>query len=169
MVYATGGCEVKMKEYYLETVSLVERLHRLFLEVVKCELDNLRVEDINNVQALVLYNLGGEQISIGELTTRGCYLGSNVSYNLKKMVQNGYIDQITSKHDKRSYMIKLSSKGLSLCKKIDAALDRHVATLESEKLTGMNELVNTLRKLETFWENASIQRVRFSINSKRVR
>lgn len=60
-----------MKDYYLEAVSLIERLHRLFLEVIRCELDNLKVEDINNVQALVLYNLGNEQISIGELTTRG--------------------------------------------------------------------------------------------------
>ena len=80
-------------------MSLIERLHRLFLEVVRCELDNLGVDDINNVQALVLYNLGEEKISIGELTMRGCYLGSNVSYNLKKMVQNGYIEQTNAKHD----------------------------------------------------------------------
>ncbi|MDR1982572.1 MAG: winged helix DNA-binding protein [Holosporaceae bacterium] len=155
-----------MKGYYLETVSLIERLHRLFLEVIKCELDNLKVDDINNVQALVLYNLGGEQISIGELTTRGCYLGSNVSYNLKKMVQYGYIEQVTSKHDKRSYMIKLSSKGMALCKKIDTALDKHVAMLESDGITGMDKLVLQLRKFEVFWGNASTQRMRFSIPRK---
>ncbi|MDR2766304.1 MAG: winged helix DNA-binding protein [Holosporaceae bacterium] len=153
-----------MKESYLETISLIERLHRLFLEVIKCELDNLRVEDINNVQALVLYNLGGEQISIGELTTKGCYLGSNVSYNLKKMVQNGYVDQMTSKHDKRSYVIKLSSKGLSLCKKIDAALDRQIAALEGKDVSQLEDLVLTLQKLESFWSAASTQRVRFSLN-----
>ncbi|MDR0678079.1 MAG: winged helix DNA-binding protein [Holosporaceae bacterium] len=155
-----------MKEYYLETVSLIERLHRLFLEVIKCELDALKVDDINNVQALVLYNLGGEQISIGELTTRGCYLGSNVSYNLKKMVQYGYIEQVTSKHDKRSYMIKLSSKGMALCKKIDVALDRHVSMLESDGITGMDKLVEQLRKFEVFWGNASTQRMRFSVVRK---
>jgi DNA-binding MarR family transcriptional regulator len=155
-----------MKESYLETVSLIERLHRLFLDVIKCELDSLKVEDINSVQALVLYNLGGEQISIGELTTRGCYLGSNVSYNLKKMVQYGYIDQVTSKHDKRSYIIKLSSKGLALCKKIDAALDKHVSVLESEGITGLEDLVIQLKKLEIFWGNASTPRIRFSINKR---
>jgi len=156
-----------MKEYYLETVSLIERLHRLYLEVIKCELDNLKVDDINNVQALVLYNLGGEQISIGELTTRGCYLGSNVSYNLKKMVQYGYIDQVTSKHDKRSYMIKLSTKGMALCKKIDAALDKHIDALESEGITGLEELVSQLKKLEIFWNNASAQRARFGIATRK--
>jgi DNA-binding MarR family transcriptional regulator len=158
-----------MKEHYLETVSLIERLHRLFLEVIKCELDNLKVEDINNVQAMVLYNLGGEQISIGELTTRGCYLGSNVSYNLKKMVQYGYIDQVTSKHDKRSYIIKLSSKGMALCKKIDLALDKHVAALENEGMEGLDELTSKLKKLEIFWGNTSTHRVRYGISSRKVR
>jgi DNA-binding MarR family transcriptional regulator len=158
-----------MKEYYLETVSLIERLHRLFLEVIKCELDALKVEDINNVQALVLYNLGGEQISIGELTTRGCYLGSNVSYNLKKMVQYGYIDQLTSKHDKRSYMIKLSAKGMALCKKVDAALDKHVEILEKEGLSGMEDLVVLLRKLGAFWGSISTQRMRFGAIARKMK
>ncbi len=151
-----------MKESYLETVSLIERLHRLYLEVIKCELDNLKVEDINNVQALVLYNLGGEQISIGELTTRGCYLGSNVSYNLKKMVKNGYIDQITSKHDKRSYMIKLSDKGLELCKKLDKAMDKHVNSLQKIGITSLDDLVDTLNDLGEFWKSASVQKIRFN-------
>lgn len=155
-----------MKESYLETISLIERLHRLYLEVVKCELDNLRIEDINNVQALVLYNLGGEQISIGELTSRGCYLGSNVSYNLKKMVQNGYIDQMSSKHDKRSYMIKLSNKGMALCKKLDSALDKHVELLQKNGMTPLEDLVATLRKLEDFWKSASVQKIRFNAKKR---
>ena len=154
-----------MKEGYLETVSLIEKLHRLYLEVIKCELDNLRVDDINNVQALVLYNLGGEQISIGELTTRGCYLGSNVSYNLKKMVQNGYIDQVSSIHDRRSYMIKLSGKGMDLCKKLDKALDKHVDALKAKGISSLDDLVETLRNLGDFWKSASVQKIRF--NAKR--
>lgn len=156
-----------MKERYLESVSLIERLHRLFLEVVRCELDALKVEDINNVQAMVLYNLGNDQISIGELTTRGCYLGSNVSYNLKKMVQNGYVDQMTSKHDKRSFVIKLSPKGVALCKKLDSAFDRHVAALESNEFDNMDHFISTLHALESFWIEASTQKSRFSISGKK--
>lgn len=154
-----------MKDSYLEAIALIERLHRLFLEVVKCELDNLKIEDINNVQALVLYNLGEEQISIGELTTRGCYLGSNVSYNLKKMVQRGYVEQTTSEHDKRSYIIKLSSKGIDLCKKIDAALDSHMKALQERGIGGLDEVVDVLHGLEDFWTAVSSNRIRF--NSKR--
>ena len=156
-----------MKEDYLEAVSLIERLHRRYLEVIKSELDALKIDDINNVQALVLYNLGNDQISIGELTTKGCYLGSNVSYNLKKMLQNGYVEQTTSKHDRRSYVIKLSSKGMSLCRKLDAALDRHVSALKEQGTEDMAAFVQTLQKLEQFWSNISVQRTRFAPSRSR--
>ncbi|MBQ7674069.1 MAG: winged helix DNA-binding protein [Alphaproteobacteria bacterium] len=156
-----------MKEDYLEAVSLIERLHRRYLEVIKAELDAMKVDDINNVQALVLYNLGNDQISIGELTTKGCYLGSNVSYNLKKMLQSGYVEQMTSKNDRRSYIIKLTSKGMSLCRKLDTALDRHVSSLKDQGIGDMGDFVKTLQKLELFWSNMSIPRTRF--NSSRGR
>lgn len=157
---------VRMKESYLEAISLIERLHRLYLEVIKCELDNLRIEDINNVQALVLYNLGGEQISIGDLTTRGCYLGSNVTYNLKKMIQNGYVEHISSKHDKRSYLIKLSDKGLALSKKLDAAIDRQIENFQQSGVSSLTDLVSTLSKLEDFWKSASVQKIRFDLKKR---
>ena len=80
-----------MTNGYLEVISLVERLHRHFLEVVKLELDGLGIHDINNVQGLMLFNIGDAEMTVGELTLRGCYLGSNVSYNVKKMAENGYI------------------------------------------------------------------------------
>ena len=76
-----------MKEEYFDSVQALERLHRLFLDVVKAELDHLAIFDINNVQTIVLCNIGTNQLTIGELTNRGYYLGSNVSYNLRKMVQ----------------------------------------------------------------------------------
>ena len=80
-----------MKDSYLEAIKLIERLHRQFLEVVKTELDRNGIEDINNVQALILFNIGSDELTVGELTNRGYYLGSNVSYNVRKMVENGYL------------------------------------------------------------------------------
>ncbi len=73
-----------MTNDYLEVISLVERLHRHFLEVVKLELDGLGIHDINNVQGLMLFNIGDAEMTVGELTLRGCYLGSNVSYNFQE-------------------------------------------------------------------------------------
>lgn len=142
-----------MKDVYIESILLVERLHRRFLDVIKVELERLRIEDVNNVQTLILYNINTEQLTIGELTNRGYYLGSNVSYNVKKLVENGYLEQEKSPHDKRSTRIKLSAKGLELCKKIDELYQRHVEALQrsefsADTLTQMNK---TLHQLESFW------------------
>src|SRR5215471_12882126 len=100
-----------MTARYLEVISLVERLHRYFLEVVKLELEGLQVHDINNVQALMLFNIGNAEMTVSELMVRGCYLGSNVSYNVKKLVENGYLDQERSVHDRRTFHVRLTDKG----------------------------------------------------------
>ena len=97
-----------VKQVYLDTILLIERLHRQFLEVVKAEIDRIGIEDINNVQALILSHVGEEELTVGELTYRGYYLGSNVSYNVKKMVENGYLVQERSAHDRRSVRVRVS-------------------------------------------------------------
>jgi DNA-binding MarR family transcriptional regulator len=131
---------------------LIERLHRRFLDVVKTELDRLKIDDINNVQTLILYNINSEQLTIGELTNRGYYLGSNVSYNVKKLVENNYLVQEKAPHDKRSTRIRLSDKGMELCKKIDELYQRNVDLVSREMdaaaLQGLNK---TLQQLERFW------------------
>src|SRR4051794_38009311 len=100
-----------MSEGYLEFIEFVERLHRRFLEIVKLELDGLGIRDINNVQAMMLFNIGDAEMTVGELTLRGCYLGSNVSYNLKKLVENGYVEQARSPHDRRSVHVPVDREG----------------------------------------------------------
>lgn len=143
-----------MKQTYIESILLIERLHRRFLDVIKTELDRFKIDDINNVQTLILYNISTEQLTIGELTNRGYYLGSNVSYNVKKMVESGYLLQERAPHDKRSTRIKLSDKGLALCHKIDELYTRHVETLTRNRAPDLNALsgINvTLHQLERFW------------------
>jgi len=141
-----------LKEIYSESILLIERLHRRFLDVVKTELDRLKIDDINNVQTLILYNITNEQLTIGELTNRGYYLGSNVSYNVKKLVENKYLMQERAPHDKRSSRIKLSEKGLSLCQKIDELYQRNVDSLSKEMQTlDLQNLNKTLSQLERFW------------------
>src|SRR4051812_41068576 len=95
------------KQVYLEAIHLAERLHRQFLDVVQTELNQQGIEDINNVQALILFNIRDEELTVGELTNRGYYLGSNVSYNLRKLGEPGYIVQERSPHDRRSVRVRL--------------------------------------------------------------
>lgn len=145
-----------MKAIYVDTILLIERLHRRFLDVIKTELDRLKIEDINNVQTLILYNISSEQLTIGELTNRGYYLGSNVSYNVKKLVENGFLIQEKSPHDKRSTRVKLSDKGLVLCEKIDALYQRNVESLgqgDAPSVDTLGKMNQTLLQLERFWSN----------------
>lgn len=144
-----------MKQSYLETIRLIERLHRRFLDVIKTELDRLGIEDINNVQTLILSNISSEQLTVGELTARGYYLGSNVSYNVKKLVENNYLTQERSPHDRRMTRVKVSQKGLELCERVDALYQKNAMELArdvvtEEQLQSTNEV---LTSLERYWTN----------------
>src|ERR1700739_3661757 len=114
---------------YVKIISLVERLHRQFLELVKLELEGLGVHDINNVQGMMLFNIGDAEMTVGELALRGCYLGSNVSYNVKKMVENGYLTQQRSLHDRRSIHVHLTEKGRKLRDNLTEMHQRHYEML----------------------------------------
>lgn len=138
---------------YYEAIQLIERLHRYFLDVVKVELDKEGIQDINNVQAMILHSIGDDELTVGELTLRGYYLGSNVSYNVKKMVENEYLEQNRSVHDKRSIRVKLSPKGKDLHGKISAMFVRHEGLISGTVLTEerLKELNETMKMMEKFW------------------
>jgi DNA-binding MarR family transcriptional regulator len=144
-----------VKQSYLETIRLIERLHRRFLDVIKTELDRLGIEDINNVQTLILSNISSEQLTVGELTARGYYLGSNVSYNVKKLVENNYLSQERSPHDRRMTRVKVSQKGLELCERVDALYQKNAIELARDVVTE-DQLQSTnevLTSLERYWTN----------------
>src|SRR2546423_11483752 len=149
-----GGCASrKMSDHYLEVISLIERLHRQFLEVVKLELDRLRVHDLNNVQALMLYNIGDADISVGELISRGYYLRSNVSYNVKKLSDSGYLTYERSEHDRRSIRVRLTPKGRTLRGQLSDMINRQIAMLGESRITDqqLQIAVSGLQRLERFW------------------
>jgi DNA-binding MarR family transcriptional regulator len=142
---------------YLAVISLGERLHRHFLEVLKLELDGLGIHDMNSVQGMMLFNIGDAEMTVGQLTLRGCYLGSNVSYNVKKMIENGYLAQERSVHDRRSIYIRLTDKGRILRDRLSGMHRRHIEMLGQTTITDsdLQGVVTTLRRLERFWVEAA--------------
>jgi DNA-binding MarR family transcriptional regulator len=146
---------------YYEMIHQIERLHRQSLDLLKLELDRLGIDDINNVQSLILYVVGTDEVTVGELTVRGYYLGSNVSYNVKRMVANGYLTQERVLHDRRSVRVKVSDKGLSLRATIDAIFQRHAEALDQAGFDPASHgtLDGLLLRLERFWtaETEAIQ------------
>lgn len=146
--------EPGVKAAYLEALTYVERLHRRLLDVIKDELDRIGCSEINSVQALLLFNIGDAEMTAGELRTRGHYLGSNVSYNLKKLVEAGYINHQRSEMDRRSVRVRLTEKGRTICKAIDDLYNRHcssVAEVGDINPDELNKINGILNKLERFW------------------
>jgi DNA-binding MarR family transcriptional regulator len=144
----------EVRPAYLEALRLVERLHRRLLDVIKDEFDRRGRSDVNSVQALLLYNISDKELTAGELRTRGYYLGSNVSYNVKKLVETGYLHHARSRIDRRAVRISLTEKGRDVHNIVSGLYDKHVATVE--QIGGITsgefaKLNQSLVRLERFW------------------
>lgn len=143
-------------ECYYQTLSYLERLHRLMLDVVKDEFERLGRTDINSVQALLLFAIGDEVLTAGELRTRGYYQGSNVSYNLKKLVEAGYLHHERNKADRRSVRIRLTEKGHDVRAIVTEVHQRHIMALTANgvaTIDGLRELNAHMSRLERFWRD----------------
>ena len=139
---------------YLEALTLVERLHRLLLDVIKDEFERLGILDINAVQALLLFNIGENEVTAGELKSRGYYQGSNVSYNLKKLVEADYMHHQKCSIDRRAVRVRLTPKGREISHILAELFARHVAGIREGSILGpqgANDINNVLHRLERFW------------------
>ena len=139
---------------YLEALSLVERLHRLLLDVIKDEFERLGILEINSVQALLLFNIGENEVTAGELKTRGYYQGSNVSYNLKKLVEMGYMHHQRCEIDRRSVRVRLTERGRAIRRVVGDLFARHAEGLQGHGVLGpegMDEINTSLKRVERYW------------------
>ena len=142
-----------MKKEYLELTRLIERLHRRFLDVLRAELGRMGIKELNAVQALLLSNIGAEEIAIRDLVERGYYQGSNVSYNIKKLTDMGYLDQERSQHDRRSVTVRLTPKAMDVVKRVRELEDINAGNVESSgiKPADLTTATDTLRRIEQMW------------------
>lgn len=141
---------------YLESLALVERLHRLLLDVIKDEFERVGVLEINAVQALLLFNIGDNEVTAGELKTRGYYQGSNVGYNLKKLVEMGYMHHQRCEIDRRSVRVSLTDKGREVRDVVAELFSRHAQGLQSGGVLGaggIEEINASLKRVERYWSD----------------
>ncbi len=139
---------------YLDVLSLVERLHRLLLDVIKDEFERVGVLEINSVQALLLFNIGDNEVTAGELKSRGYYQGSNVSYNLKKLVEMGYMHHQRCEIDRRSVRVRLTESGRQVRDMVAELFERHAEGLQKRAVLspeGIEEINTSLKRVERYW------------------
>ena len=151
----------ELRAVYLEALQLIERLHRRLLDVIKDEFDRKGRSDINSVQALLLYNIGDGELTASELRKRGYYLGSNVSYNLKKLVDLGYIHHERSRVDRRAVRVRLTPSGREIRDMVAKLYERHLGSIEPVGGIGVGDfetLNKSLARLERFWTDQILYR-----------
>ena len=149
-----GGGDRSFMVAYLEALSLVERLHRLLLDVIKDEFERVGVLEINAVQALLLFNIGDNEVTAGELKSRGYYQGSNVSYNLKKLVEMGYMHHQRCEIDRRSVRVRLTEKGRHIRSVVSELFERHAEGLQAKGVLGpegITAITGSLKRVERYW------------------
>jgi len=152
----------EIKNRYLESLTLIERLHRRLLDVIKDEFERNGEQEVNSVQALLLFNIGDSELTAGELKTRGYYQGSNVSYNLKKLVDQGFVSHERSNADKRSVRISLTERGQVIREQIDTLYNRQLLSLREVAGIDVDEfdrLNKALGRLERFWTDQILYRL----------
>jgi DNA-binding MarR family transcriptional regulator len=151
-----------IKHRYMEALTLIERLHRRLLDVIKDDFERSGEKEVNPVQALLLFNISDAELTAGELKTRGHYQGSNVSYNLKKLVEAGYVNHERSSADKRSVRVSLTPKGLAVRARVDSMYNRQLQAIEEvvgfsvEEFDRMNK---ALTRLERYWTDQILYRL----------
>lgn len=148
------GSQKALNAGYLENLALLERLHRLLLDVIKDEFERINILEINAVQALLLFNIGENEVTAGELKSRGYYQGSNVSYNLKKLVELGYMHHQRSEVDRRSVRVRLTEKGRHVRGMMVDLFNRHAEGLAKKNLVdaaGMEHMNQSLKRMERYW------------------
>lgn len=148
------GSQKALLAGYLENMAMLERLHRLLLDVIKDEFERLNILEINSVQALLLFNIGENEVTAGELKSRGYYQGSNVSYNLKKLVELGYMHHQRSEIDRRSVRVRLTEKGRRVRGQINELFARHAEVLNKRGVIDaevMETINGSLKRMERFW------------------
>lgn len=149
-----GTTDTDFKQTYLDTLTLVEKLHRLLLDVIKDEFKRIDIPEINPTQALLMFNIGDNEVTAGELRSRGYYQGSNVSYHLKKLVELDYIHHKRCKTDRRSVRVRLTKKGFAVHDVVSKLFSVHVAELQEKAvldMSGLNQIATTLQDVEQYW------------------
>ena len=139
---------------YLDSLALIERMHRLLLDVIKDEFERVGVLEVNAVQALLLFNIGENEVTAGELKTRGYYQGSNVSYNLKKLVELGYMHHQRCEIDRRSVRVRLTAEGRRIRDIVDDLFTRQAEGLQDKGVLdqrGVEDVNAGLKRVERYW------------------
>lgn len=107
---------------FVKLMKIMETLSRSFNNSIKTGLENVGVFDINSHQAMIVYNIGSEKVTVGDVIKNGYYQGQNPTYSIKKLINKGYLVKDKNEFDARSCFVYLTDKGFSLMKVVEEVI-----------------------------------------------
>lgn len=140
--------------HFTQILHSVEMLHHRFLDVISAELGR-RDKALSSVQALILCHASETPISLGQLQALGQYEGTNLTYNISKLAEGGYVKLSRPQWDKRSSLIELTEEGRQVAQVILCALDIHADSLAGIGISAQELLLLTraLKDINHLWSN----------------
>ncbi len=153
-----------MKSTLIKANDVFSRISSVFMEIIRLEIERIGVYNLTAAQYIILQHLGNDRIPVGDLSLRSSYFGTNISYNVRKMVENEYIIQEKSQHDQRTHYVSISPKSKELIAKIDQALDEHGDLLHKYGIDRkyFEEILSSIGKVDDFWTYTLSSRYRGS-------
>lgn len=122
--------------------------------MIKDEFERVGVLEISAVQAMLLFNIGDNEVTAGELKSSGYYQGSNVSYNLKKLVEMGYMHHQRCEIDRRSISVKLADQRRQVRSVVTELFEHQADGLQSRGALGhegLEAITSSLKRVERYW------------------
>jgi DNA-binding MarR family transcriptional regulator len=138
---------------YCELTSILDRLHRRYLDVVRLELEGIGVRDVNPAQALLLTMVGEGDVPLRDIMQRGGYTASTATYMIKKLVEYGYLEQARAAHDRRTMRLRLTRTGKRIADHLMLLNSRHADYVGAEDglEAEIADTTRTLRRLDRAW------------------
>lgn len=145
-----------MKNSCIDFYTILDQTHKSFLELMNHELESIDANDLTPIQGFIILSIGDNNVSLSEIVLKRGYSGSNASYNIKKMVSGGYIKQIPSPHDKRSFLLTLTEKGKNIFDKLQSSMDTHAQKFERIIKDRINyrRAIKFLKEVDSYWRNS---------------
>lgn len=139
-------------KHFAQMLQSVEILHRRFPDVTAKE-HNRRDNALSAEQALILCHASERPISLWQLQALGQFEGTNLTYNIAKLTEGGYVKLSRPQWDKRSSLIELTEQGRQVSQVILCTLDIHADSLSGIGITTqeLTLLTRALMDIHHLW------------------
>lgn len=120
---------------WTDVVIAMDRTMRVFADFVRPILSSIGVGGLSTSNLIFLMQIGSKEARVNDIVRRGRYIGSNASYALKALQEQGLIDRRQDPGDRRNAVIRWTAHGAAVVAAVrDACRDPKAVPREAAEL-----------------------------------